>query len=117
MRLPEVPVTVTVKAPVDAEVSAESVSVLLAAVGFGMNDAVTPVGKPDAVNTTFPLKPFCGVMVIALVPAFPCTMLTLFGEGESENEGFCAEAGQLLTKFVALTVPMPVAKSQPVLVL
>lgn len=43
-------------------------------------------------------------------------MLTLFGEAESENEGFCVEAGQLLTKLAALTVPMPVEKSQPMLV-
>jgi len=37
-------------------------------------------------------------------------------KAESENEGFWAEAGQLLTRFAALTVPMPVAKSQPMLV-
>jgi hypothetical protein len=36
--------------------------------------------------------------------------------GEAESEKFGPEAGQLLTRFAALTLPIPVAKSQPVLV-
>lgn len=39
---------------------AEKVSVLLSVVGFGEKEAVTPLGKPDADNVTFPLNPYCG---------------------------------------------------------
>ena len=43
-------------------------------------------------------------------------MLTLVGEAESEKSGVDAEAGHAFTKFVTLMVPIPVAKSQPVVV-
>jgi hypothetical protein len=52
-----------------------------------MEDAVTPVGKPEAERVTLPLKPFCGVMVMVLVPWPPGVMLTLLGESESVKEG------------------------------
>ena len=68
VRLPEVPVMVTVAAAVVAEPLAVSVSVLVPVVGFELNAAVTPLGKPDAERVTLPLKPFNGVMVIVLVP-------------------------------------------------
>lgn len=70
-RLPDVPVRVTVNVPVAAEAPAESVSVLVAAVGLGMNEAVTPPGKPDAVRFTLALKPFTGLTVMALVAPVP----------------------------------------------
>ena len=38
--------------------------------GFGLKEAVTPPGKPEAVKMTLPLKPFCGVTVIVLEPEF-----------------------------------------------
>ena len=68
VRVPDAPLIVTAKVPVAAVALAVSVKVLVEVVGFGLNDAVTPVGKPVAVNVTLPLKPFAGVMVIALVP-------------------------------------------------
>ena len=71
MRLPEVPVTVTVKVPVAAEAPAESVSVLPAAVGLGMNEAVTPLGTPEAVRFTLLLKPFAGLTEMVLVAPVP----------------------------------------------
>ena len=40
--------------------------------------------------------------------------VTLLGEAESEKFG--PEAGQLFTRLAALTLPIPVAKSQPVVV-
>jgi hypothetical protein len=82
-KLPEVPVMVTVAAPVVAVLLAVSVSVLEVAVGFGLNEAVTPFGRPDADKFTLPLKPFCGVTVIVLVPLAPWTILTLVGDAES----------------------------------
>ena len=68
VKVPEVPVMVTLAVPIVAVGLAVSVSVLVEVVGFGLNDAVTPVGNPVAVNVTLPLKPLAGVMVTALVP-------------------------------------------------
>ncbi len=73
---------VTVAVPGVAVVAAVNVSVLEAVAGFGLNDAVTPLGKPEADNVTPPLKPLCGVTVIVLMPLVPCVTLTLFGDAE-----------------------------------
>jgi hypothetical protein len=54
----EVPVTVIVAVPRVAVLLVVSVSVLVPFVGFGLNDAVTPLGKPDTAKLTLPLKPF-----------------------------------------------------------
>ena len=66
---PDVPVTVTVTVPV-------------AAVLLGLNDAVTPLGRPDADRPTLLLKPFCGVTVMVLAPLVPCAIVKLFGDAE-----------------------------------
>ena len=58
VKLPDVPVMVTVAVPVVAVLLAVSVSVLVLAVVLGLNDAVTPFGSPDADKLTFPVKPF-----------------------------------------------------------
>ena len=58
VRLPDVPVIVTVKVPVMAATLALSVNVLAPVVGFGLNNAVTPLGNPEADKLTFPLNPF-----------------------------------------------------------
>jgi hypothetical protein len=115
-RMPDMPVIVTVTVPVVAVPLAVSVSVLVAVAGLGLNDAVTPLGRPDADKVTLSLKPFCGATVIVLVPLVPCTMLKLPGDAERVKFGFGSPVGQLLTRFVALTVPIPVAKSQPIVV-
>lgn len=87
VRLPEVPVVITVTVPVAAVVPAIKVSVLAVAAGLGLKEAVTPLGNPDAENATLPLKPFDGVMVIVLVALLPGVMATLFGEVESVKFG------------------------------
>ena len=71
IKLPEVPVMITVAVPVVAVLLAVSVSVLVLVVGFRPNKAVTPLGRADADKVTLPLKPFCGVTVMALVPLLP----------------------------------------------
>ena len=58
VKLPEVPLTVIVAGPVVAVPLAVSVNTLVLVVGLVPNEAVTPVGKPDADKFTFPLKPF-----------------------------------------------------------
>jgi hypothetical protein len=81
VRLPDVPVTVTVARPRVAVLEAVSVSVLVL---VGLKDAVTPAGSPVADKATDPLKLLSGVTVTVLVPAVPWTTLTLLGEAASE---------------------------------
>jgi len=80
---PEIPVTVTVTVPVAAVLLAVRVSVLVAVVLLGLNDAVTPLGRPDADKLTLPLKPFCGMTAMVLVPLLPCVIVKLLGDAES----------------------------------
>jgi len=58
VKLPEAPVMVTVAVPVVAVLPAVSVRVLVVAALVGLNEAVTPPGKPEADKPTLPLKPF-----------------------------------------------------------
>ena len=87
VKLADVPMTVTVTVPGAAVLLAVSVSVLVLAVLLGLNDAVTPPGRPEADKLTFPLKPFCGVTVMVLAPLAPCTIVILVGEVEREKVG------------------------------
>lgn len=71
VREPDVPVTVTVAAPVVAVLLAVSVSTLVPVVGLVPNAAVTPLGKPDAARVTLPVKPPTSVTVIVSVALLP----------------------------------------------
>src|SRR5947209_4011812 len=79
---PDIPVMVTVAVPVAAVLLAVSVNVLVLAVLLGLNDAVTPLGRPDADKLTLPLKPFCGVNAMVLAPLAHCTIGKLLGDAE-----------------------------------
>jgi len=65
---------VTVEVPAAAVLLAVSVKVVLA------NEAVTPVGRPEADKATAPVKPLDGVVVIVLVPLAPCAIVRLLGD-------------------------------------
>jgi len=82
-----VPVTVTENVPVIAVLLAVRVRVLEPTAGFGLNPAVTPVGRPEADKLTLPVKPFCGVTLIVLAPLAPCAMLRLLGDAERVKLG------------------------------
>jgi len=111
VKLPDVPVIVTVDVPVAAVALAVSVSVLVVLVGFGLNPAVTPLGKPEAARVTLPLNPSCGLTVIVLVPlAPPCWMVTLVGEADSVKDG-PAGVVRALIRPDPFGLPHPVAKS------
>jgi len=56
VKLPDEPVTVTVTVPVAAMPLAVSVRVLVLAVLLGLNDAVTPLGRPAADKLTLPIE-------------------------------------------------------------
>jgi len=92
--MPEVPVMVTVDVPVAAVLLAVSVNVLLA------NEAVTPLGMPEADNATLPMNPPCAVVVIVLEPLAPCATVRLLGDADRLKFGAGA---------VALTVRLTVA--------
>jgi hypothetical protein len=68
LRVPELPVMVSAALPVAAVALAVSASVLLEVAGFGLNEAVTPLGKPEAVRLTSELNPLTGVIVILVAP-------------------------------------------------
>ena len=84
LRLPDVPVTVTVAEPVAAVLLAVNVKVLVPVVLVGLKLGVTPDGNPDADRLTLPVKPLTGFTVMVLLPLLPCTMVKLVGEAESE---------------------------------
>lgn len=77
--VPDVPVTVTVYCPRLAVLLAINVSVLLPVVGFGANDAVTPLGNPETDRFTLPLKPYIGFTETYDVNEVPSPILMLPG--------------------------------------
>jgi hypothetical protein len=115
VKLPDVPVMVILPVPNVALLPAVNVRVLELSAGFWLNEAVTPLGKPEGDSETLLLKPFTGVIVIVLLPLEPCVIVRVLGDADREKSGWfgAAEPGQFFTKFAALMVPSPVAKSQP----
>ncbi len=87
-KLPDVPMTVTVALPRAAELDAVRLSVLVPEVAPGLNDAVTPLGRPEAEKETLPLNPprsMTAMVAVALLP--PCTRLRLVGDAVSVKLG------------------------------
>lgn len=115
LRLAETPVIVMVAVPVVAAEPAVRVMTLEVVAGFVPKDAVTPAGNPDAESVTLPANPFEGVIAIVLVPPAPWVIVRLLGEGESSKLG-APEEGHAFTRLAAFTEPIPVAKSQPLVV-
>jgi len=95
---------VTVAVPVAAVALAVKVSVLDDADAVGLKLAVTPLGRPDAENVTFPVNPLIGATVIVLEPLLPCT--TVSEVGFEDNEKFFADGDTVkLTVIVRVKVP------------
>ena len=67
LRLPDLPVMVTVAVPAAAVGLAVKVTVLAVAVLAGLNPAVTPPGRPETVRATALVKPFAATTVIEVV--------------------------------------------------
>ena len=74
VRLPEVPVMVSVDVPTAAVLLAVRVSVLEPVVGFGVKAAVTPAGKPVTARCTLPVNPYWGDTLSVAVPELPWPM-------------------------------------------
>jgi hypothetical protein len=105
VRVPEVPVMVTVAAPVVAVALAVSVNTLVPVVGFVPNAAVTPLGRPEAASVTLPVNPFLSVTVIVLVPLVPCVIVRLLGESESVKLGVAVALTVSARVVVAVRLP------------
>jgi hypothetical protein len=94
VRLPLVPLMVTVAAPAVAELLAVSVSVDVALPSEGgvteleESDAVTPAGRPETLSDTAESKPSLLETVMVLLPDAPCAMVRLLGESDNENDGW-----------------------------
>ena len=107
---PEAPVRVTLNVPMEAALLADSVSALVPVAGFGLNEAVTPPGRPDAAKFTLPANPFQSFTVIVAVPEAPRLMLRLAGEIESVKPGTGAPPNASI-RFCPLGLPHPVTRS------
>jgi hypothetical protein len=70
VRSPEVPVITTVVAPMVAALLAVRVNVLIVAL-VEVNEAVTPLGRPEAARLTLLAKPPVGLTVIVLAILLP----------------------------------------------
>ena len=79
----EIPVMVTVRVPVVAELLTVNVNVLVLVAGFGLNDEVTPLPRPVADKETAPVKPLDGWIVIVVVPFEPRLIVKLVGDADS----------------------------------
>jgi hypothetical protein len=86
VRLPPVPVIVTVAGPSVAVLDAASVRTRLSPV-VGAMLADTPVGDPLTLRSTAPVKPPLRVIVTVLVPLAPRLIVRLAGEAESAKSG------------------------------
>jgi|SRR5215469_7059288 len=84
---PLVPVMVTVAAPTVAVFEAVKVRVLPAdpLTEAGLNEAVTPEGRPLRLRATVPLKPLMALTVTLVDALVPCSTVT--PEDEMENPG------------------------------
>jgi hypothetical protein len=105
VKLPEVPVTMIVAGPTVALELAVTVKTLEFAI-IVLKDAVVPAGRPDADRLTVPLKPFCGAMVMVVVPLVPCTMFKPLDEASVKLGG--AETVTVITVFLVKVPEVPV---------
>jgi hypothetical protein len=112
---PDVPLIVTVDVPADALELAVRLNTLEPVVGFVPNDAVTPVGKPEAASVTAPEKPPASATLIVLVPAAPPAVIeTLFGDADSVKLGWVVvDPARRLIRPVPFGLPQPVTRSYP----
>ena len=87
VRLPEVPLMVTVAVPVAAVLLAVSVRTLAPVVGLVPNVAVTPLGSPDAASVTLPANPFLPETVMVVFPEAPWATVREAGEAPNVKLG------------------------------
>lgn len=117
VRPPPVPVTVSVAAPTVAVAEALRVSTLDAPVDdAGLNEAVTPLGRPDTVNATALAKLFTRVIATVLVPLAPLATDTAAGLADKLKSGVVELTVRLIAvvRTVLPLVPVIVTLAVPV---
>jgi len=77
---------------------------LLAVAGFALKVALTPLGKPEAVNFTLPLNPLRALIEILVEPDVPWRIVRFAGDAERVKLGCVEDEGPLVTRLAALTV-------------
>ena len=87
-----------------------SVSVLVVLVGFGLNPAVTPLGRPVAFKVTLPVKPPAGTTVMVLVPCAPGAMVRELGLAVRLKDGPTGPVRALM-RLAPFGLPQPVTRS------
>lgn len=87
VKVPDVPVMVTVEVPVVAVLLAANVTALVPVAGLVPNVAVTPLGSPAAASVTAPVKPPASVTAIVSVPLAPCANDNEVADGASVKPG------------------------------
>jgi hypothetical protein len=103
LRLPDLPVMVTVDVTATAEGATVSVRMALAGVVPALNEPATPAGRPEMLTVTAFEKPFCGVRESVLLPVAPCGMLSAVGEADKMNVG----CGVMVSATVVLAIRTP----------
>src|SRR5438034_1007328 len=71
VRVPEAPVMVTVTVPVAAALFAVNLNVLVVVVGFGLEEAVTPLGSVEGDRVTLPVKMGCAQTLTVVEQLLP----------------------------------------------
>jgi hypothetical protein len=71
IKVPDVPVMVTVDVPIAAELLAASVTKTVPGALPALKAAVTPLGRPEAARATLPVNPPEAATLTVLVPAAP----------------------------------------------
>ena len=110
---PEVPVMVSVYCPGLAVLVATRVRVDSEVVGFALQEAVTPLGRPDVtVMVTLPVNPNSLLTEMLVVPELPWPMLTP-PEFESVKPGAATVRAIVLVAVSAPEVPVMVTLAVP----
>lgn len=111
VRLPDVPVIVSVDVDPAAELLAKIVRTLEVVAFTGLNDAVTPAGSPEMLRFTTPLKPCCGLTVMVLVALAPGARVSVEADADRLKPGELDVDVRLLISACPAGVPHPVARS------
>jgi hypothetical protein len=105
VRVPEVPVMVTVEVPGGEATSTVKSRTLVEVVLVGLNEAVTPVASPEALRLTLAEKPLTGFTVMVALRLEPCWMLNALGREESVKPGADPPVIVRLTVVFVLRLP------------
>lgn len=80
--MPDVPEMVMGYVPATVDAATARVTTLEVVDEAGLNEAVTPVGNPEAANVTLPANGLTSVTVIVSVPLAPGATVRVVGDAE-----------------------------------